>query len=39
MPIARGGTNDPENLVISCPDCNRSKGKRMPWEMDNPRLF
>lgn len=39
IPIARGGSNGPENLVISCPRCNQSKGTRMPWEMDVPRLF
>ena len=25
MPIARGGSNDPENLVLTCPRCNQSK--------------
>ncbi len=39
IPVAKGGTNGPDNLVISCSACNRSKGARMPWEMDVPRLF
>lgn len=39
IPVSRGGPNDPSNLVVSCWPCNRSKGKRMPWEMDAPRLL
>lgn len=39
IPIARGGTNDVGNLVISCAPCNHSKSSKMPWEMDDPRLF
>lgn len=40
IPLARGGTNGPENIVLSCPPCNLKKGKRMPWEMkENPRLL
>lgn len=39
IPISRGGSNGPENIVISCWRCNRSKGARMPWEMEQPRLF
>ena len=27
-PIAEGGTNDMMNLITSCRDCNRGKGKR-----------
>jgi hypothetical protein len=27
-PVAKGGTNDLINLVTSCKDCNRGKGKR-----------
>lgn len=37
-PLAKGGTNDPRNLVISCPTCNLSKGDRQTWEW-NGRLF
>lgn len=32
IPLARGGTNDPRNIVISCPKCNMSKGKKLPQE-------
>ncbi len=39
IPIARGGSNGPENLVISCAPCNHKKSSKMPWEMDNPRLL
>jgi hypothetical protein len=26
MPVAEGGSNDPDNLVTSCRDCNQGKG-------------
>lgn len=32
VPLSRGGSNDPENLVIACPACNLSKNKRLPHE-------
>jgi hypothetical protein len=32
VPISRGGTNDPENLVASCSSCNHRKGNRTPEE-------
>lgn len=32
IPLSRGGTNWPDNLVISCCPCNQSKGAKMPWE-------
>lgn len=32
IPLARGGSNAPDNIVLSCPSCNYSKGARMPWE-------
>lgn len=38
IPVARGGSNEPENLVISCPKCNLSKGAKLPQEW-NGRLF
>jgi 5-methylcytosine-specific restriction endonuclease McrA len=31
-PISRGGSNDPSNLVISCPPCNHSRNNRLPSE-------
>lgn len=38
IPIARGGTNDPRNIVISCPPCNQSKGTKLTHEW-NGKLF
>lgn len=32
IPLSRGGSNNPDNLVWACPTCNISKGNRMPWE-------
>lgn len=32
VPLSRGGSNWPENIVISCPACNLSKGNRLPHE-------
>jgi 5-methylcytosine-specific restriction endonuclease McrA len=32
MPISRGGSNGPENIVIACASCNLSKGAKMPSE-------
>lgn len=32
IPIAKGGTAEISNLVISCPTCNMSKGAKMPHE-------
>lgn len=31
IPVSRGGTNDPDNIVVSCRSCNRSKGDRLHW--------
>ncbi len=31
-PISRGGGNQPENLVIACISCNRSKNNKTPAE-------
>jgi len=39
IPIAKGGGNGVENLVISCARCNHKKSSKMPWEMEVPRLF
>lgn len=38
IPLARGGTNEPRNICISCPQCNLSKGSKMPSEWGG-RLF
>jgi len=32
VPLARGGTNWPENIVASCATCNHCKGAKMPEE-------
>lgn len=32
IPVSRGGTNDPSNIVIACMPCNRSKHDKMPWD-------
>lgn len=29
-PVSAGGSNDPENLVLSCVRCNLKKGAKMP---------
>lgn len=26
IPLSRGGTNEPSNVALSCPDCNSRKG-------------
>lgn len=31
-PLAKGGSNGPENLVIACPSCNLSKGPKLPLD-------
>jgi hypothetical protein len=32
-PVASGGTNEIENLVLSCPRCNNKKSNRIPYRM------
>lgn len=32
IPLSRGGSNRPENIVVCCDSCNSSKGARLPWE-------
>lgn len=32
VPLSRGGSNDPDNIVIACLRCNLSKSDRMPHE-------
>lgn len=32
VPLSRGGTKWPNNIVIACPSCNLSKGDKMPEE-------
>lgn len=32
IPLVQGGSNSPDNLVLSCPQCNLSKGGKLPQE-------
>jgi hypothetical protein len=32
IPLKKGGSNNAQNLVASCPKCNQSKGAKMPWD-------
>lgn len=32
VPLSRGGTNWPENLVIACVHCNEARGAKLPHE-------
>lgn len=38
IPLSRGGSNGPRNIVISCPHCNVSKNDKLPQEWVG-RLF
>jgi len=38
IPISRGGSNDPSNLVVTCPFCNYSKNDRLPHEWSDRLL-
>ncbi len=29
VPVKAGGTNNPNNLCMACPDCNRKKGNKI----------
>ena len=37
LPISKGGTDDPDNLVAACTRCNYSKGNRMGQFFGTPR--
>lgn len=41
VPLSRGGANDPANIVIACPSCNRRKNTKLPheWEGSGGRMF
>ncbi len=41
IPLVRGGSNYPSNLVIACPVCNKSKGAKLPheWEGSGGKLL
>lgn len=32
VPLSRGGSNGPENIVIACPSCNSRKHDKLPHE-------
>jgi 5-methylcytosine-specific restriction endonuclease McrA len=34
VPLSRGGSNSPDNLVIACPYCNDSKGTKLVHEWE-----
>lgn len=38
IPVSKGGSNHPENLVCSCAPCNLSKNAKMPWEFAPDRF-
>lgn len=38
IPLSRGGSNNPGNLCLACPECNLSKHNKMPSEW-NRRLI
>lgn len=38
IPLARGGSNNPDNICCSCAPCNLSKGSKLPYEWRG-RLF
>ena len=38
IPVARGGTDEPDNLVAACKRCNFSRQDRLPEEMDLIRI-
>lgn len=39
VPLVRGGTNDPENLVTACRSCNSSKGDKLLTEWPGRDTF
>lgn len=41
VPLAKGGSNWPDNVQCLCPTCNLSKGAKLPeeWAAQNGRLF
>ncbi len=38
IPLARGGSNKPDNLCLACEHCNTSKGAKLPHEWTNRLL-
>lgn len=38
IPLSRGGSNNPENLCLTCPKCNLSKSDKLPHEWSDRLL-
>lgn len=38
IPLSRGGSNHPSNLVLACPNCNLSKHDKLPHEWSDRLL-
>lgn len=38
IPLSRGGSNWPSNIVLACPGCNLAKGSKLPSEF-RPAMF
>lgn len=38
VPVESGGTNDPDNLVVSCKACNARKSKKPYYQYINERI-
>ena len=38
VPLSKGGSNGPENIVVACPACNMAKGSKHPMEFAG-RMF
>jgi 5-methylcytosine-specific restriction endonuclease McrA len=32
IPLSKGGSNYPENLVLACPSCNAAKRDKLPHD-------
>ncbi|SMB93270.1 HNH endonuclease [Deinococcus hopiensis] len=38
VPLSRGGSNFMSNIVLACPECNREKADKFPWEFRPARF-
>lgn len=36
IPLSRGGSHDPGNIVVACPSCNQSKHAKLPYSEWQP---